>query len=406
MSKSHVVIAEPGRAPVKAWIEGVELEEQARHQLLNVASLPFIHSHVAVMPDCHWGMGATIGSVVPTVGAIIPAAVGVDLGCGMVAQRTTLRAEHLPDSLAALRDAIERAVPVGGPGERGSWKEWGRHGVPASVASEWTRMKRGWDAIVTKHSKLDRGLTVEQLGTLGTGNHFIEICLDGEGMVWVMLHSGSRGLGNRVGTYFIDKAKQEMRRLGVKLPDANLAYLKEGSDHFDDYVHAVGFAQDFARTNRALMMTRVLDVLRDHLPPFRLGAAAVNCHHNYVAREHHFGADVWVTRKGAVSARQDELGIIPGSMGAQSFIVRGKGNRESFQSCSHGAGRRMSRGEAKRRITLADHVAATAGVECRKDPHVIDESPSAYKDIVAVMAAQRDLVDVVHTLRQVVCVKG
>ena len=405
MSKPHT-IAEPGRAPIKAWVEGVELEEQARQQLLNVASLPFIHRHVAVMPDCHWGMGATIGSVIPTVGAIIPAAVGVDLGCGMVAQQTTVRADQLPDSLAELRKAIERAVPVGGPGERGSWKEWGRHGMPASVASEWKRMAGDYAAIAADHPKVERGLTAEQLGTLGTGNHFIEVCLDEHGRVWVMLHSGSRGVGNRIGTYFIEKAKREMERRSVALPDKNLAYLSEGSELFDDYVRAVRFAQDFAATNRRLMLARVLDVLREHLPPFELGAAAVNCHHNYVAREHHFGKDVWVTRKGAVSARAGELGIIPGSMGAQSFIVRGKGNRESFASCSHGAGRRMSRGEAKRRITLEQHVAATAGVECRKDAAVIDESPAAYKDIAAVMAAQSDLVDVVETLRQVVCVKG
>jgi tRNA-splicing ligase RtcB len=278
--------------------------------------------------------------------------------------------------------------------------------VPAAVASEWKRLGPEYAAIVARHSKLERGLTVEQLGTLGTGNHFIEVCLDEDGMVWVMLHSGSRGIGNRIGTYFIEKAKAEMQRRGVNLADRNLAYLSEGSALFDDYVRAVRFAQGFAATNRELMLDRVLGVLREHLPPFELGAAAVNCHHNYVAREHHFGADVWVTRKGAVSARADELGIIPGSMGAKSFIVRGKGNRESFTSCSHGAGRRMSRGEAKRRITLEQHVAATAGVECRKDQSVIDESPAAYKSIEAVMAAQSDLVDVVETLRQVVCVKG
>jgi tRNA-splicing ligase RtcB len=405
MSKAET-ITEPGRAPIKAWVEGVELEEQARQQLRNVATLPFIHRHVAVMPDCHWGMGATVGSVIPTVGAIVPAAVGVDLGCGMVAQQTTLRAEHLPDSLAEIRRAIERAVPVGGPGERGSWKEWGRHGLPASVASAWKGMARDYAAITADHPKIERGLTAEQLGTLGTGNHFIEVCLDTRDRVWVMLHSGSRGVGNRIGTYFIEKAKAEMQRRGVHLPDRNLAYLSEGAEVFDDYVRAVRFAQGFAATNRELMLERVLGVLREHLPPFELGAAAVNCHHNYVAREHHFGKDVWVTRKGAVSARAGELGIIPGSMGAKSFIVRGTGNRESFHSCSHGAGRRMSRGEAKRRITLEQHVAATVGVECRKDQSVIDESPAAYKDIAAVMAAQADLVDVVETLRQVVCVKG
>ncbi len=400
------VITEPGRAPIKAWTEGVELEEQARQQLANVATLPFIHHHIAVMPDCHWGMGATIGSVIPTVGAIVPAAVGVDLGCGMLAQQTTLRAEQLPDSLAAIRAAIERAVPVGGPGKRGSWHEHGRHGPPASVATEWQRMAATYAAIVERHPAIARGLTAEQLGTLGTGNHFIELCLDEGGALWVLLHSGSRGVGNRIGTHFIERAKQEIQRAGVRLPDANLAYLTEDSASFADYVRAVGFAQDFARANRALMMSRVLDVLHGALPPFRLGRQAVDCHHNYVEREHHFGADVWLTRKGAVRARSGELGIIPGSMGAKSFIVRGKGNPESFHSCSHGAGRRMSRGEARRRISLDQHVAATSGVECRKDARVIDESPAAYKDIDAVMRAQDDLVEVVHTLRQVVCVKG
>jgi tRNA-splicing ligase RtcB (3'-phosphate/5'-hydroxy nucleic acid ligase) len=400
------VIAEPGRMPIKAWVEGVELEEQARQQLVNVASLPFIHRHVAVMPDCHWGLGATVGSVIPTVGAIVPAAVGVDLGCGMVAQRTTVHADQLPDSLAAIRSAIERAIPVGGPGTRGSWNEQGRHGPPAAVTSEWKRMAAGYAAIVTAHAKVGRGATVEQLGTLGTGNHFIEVCLDDAGFVWVMLHSGSRGLGNRIGTYFIEKAKEDMRRRGIALADRNLAYLSEGTDGFAEYVQAVRFAQDFAATNRRLMLARVLDVLREHLPPFQLAASAVNCHHNYVERERHYGADVWVTRKGAVRAGAGDLGIIPGSMGAKSFIVRGKGNPESFHSCSHGAGRRMSRTEAKRRITVDAHVAATAGVECRKDASVIDESPAAYKDIDAVMAAQSDLVEIVHTLRQVVCVKG
>lgn len=400
------IIRTPGHVPIKCWTDGVELEESARQQLVNVASLPFIHRHVAVMPDVHWGMGATVGSVIPTVGAIVPAAVGVDIGCGMIAQETSLRASDLPDSLGRLRLAIERAVPVGGPGERGSWKEHGRHGMPASVVAAWRAMEDDWKRIVERHPKVARGLTGEQLGTLGTGNHFIEICLDERDALWVLLHSGSRGLGNRVGTYFIERAKDEMRRAGVKLPDANLAYLKEGAPSFDDYVVAVGFAQRFAATNRRLMMDRVLDVLRTELPPFRLGVDALNCHHNYVARERHHHREVWVTRKGAVRAGKGELGIIPGSMGARSFIVRGKGNTESFESCSHGAGRRMSRGEAKRRITLADHVAATAGIECRKDAGVIDESPAAYKDVDAVMRAQADLVEIVHTLRQVVVVKG
>ncbi len=405
MSRPHIITAS-GHAPIKAWIEGVELETEAAQQLRNVAALPFIYGHVAVMPDCHWGIGATVGSVIPTVGAIVPAAVGVDLGCGMVAQQTTLRAVDLPDSLAALRSAIERAIPVGGPGERGSWKERGRHGVPAAVATEWRRLARRYDAIAARHPKIERGLTAEQLGTLGTGNHFIEVCLDETETVWVLLHSGSRGVGNRIGTYFIEKAKEEMHRRHERLPDANLAHLTEGSESFADYVQAVAFAQDFALANRTLMLARVLDVMREHTRPFALAAQAVNCHHNYVARETHFGADVWVTRKGAVRAGAGELGIIPGSMGTQSYVVRGKGNPESFLSCSHGAGRRMSRTEAKRRITLEQHVAATAGVECRKDRAVIDESPAAYKDVGAVMAAQRDLVEIAHTLKQVVCVKG
>ena len=400
------IIRTPGSVPIKCWTDGVELEDSARQQLVNVAALPFIHRHVAVMPDVHWGMGATVGSVIPTVGAIVPAAVGVDIGCGMIAQETSLRAGDLPDSLGRLRLAIERVVPVGGPGERGSWKEHGRHGMPAAVVAAWHAMEDEWKRIVERHPKVARGLTGEQLGTLGTGNHFIEICLDERDTLWVLLHSGSRGLGNRIGTYFIERAKDEMRRAGVKLPDANLAYLREGSPSFDDYVAAVGFAQRFAATNRRLMMDRVIAVLRTELPPFRLGIDALNCHHNYVRRERHHHREVWVTRKGAVRAGKGELGIIPGSMGARSFIVRGKGNPESFESCSHGAGRRMSRGEAKRRITLADHVAATAGIECRKDAGVIDESPAAYKDVDAVMRAQADLVEIVHTLRQVVVVKG
>ena len=244
-------------------------------------------------------------------------------------------------------------------------------------------------------------------GTLGTGNHFVEICLDEEERVWVMLHSGSRGIGNKIGTYFIEKAKAEMRRWYINLPDEDLAYFPEGSGLFDDYWEAVGWAQGWARLNRELMMDAAMAALSKAVPkPFTTDCEAVNCHHNYVTREAHFGDNVLVTRKGAVSAKEGEMGIIPGSMGAKSFIVRGKGNRDSFCSCSHGAGRAMSRNEAKKRFTLADHAAATAGVECRKDEGVIDETPAAYKDIDAVMAAQADLVEVMHTLKQVVCVKG
>jgi tRNA-splicing ligase RtcB len=395
--------------PIKAWTRGVAIEDAARKQLENVARLPIIFHHVAVMPDVHFGIGATVGSVVPTERAIIPAAVGVDIGCGMMAVETTLIASQLPDTLRPLRTAIERAVPHGrthngGRGDRGAW-----HNVPADVAQAWAELGSEYEELADKHNKLGQGNDVNHLGTLGTGNHFIEVCLDERDRVWFLLHSGSRGVGNRIGTYFIDLARDDMKHHIKDLPDKNLAYLEEGSEHFADYIAAVDWAQRFARRNRELMMQHVIAAARDEevgLPPFALGELAVNCHHNYVEREHHFGKDVLVTRKGAVRARLGDLGIIPGSMGARSFIVRGKGEPESFCSCSHGAGRAMSRGEARRRFTLEDHARATEGIECRKDASVIDETPMAYKPIDAVMAAQADLVDVVHELRQVVCVKG
>ena len=405
---TYDVMNVPDGKPVKAWTRGVPVEDEARRQLANIARLPFIHHHVAIMPDVHWGMGATVGSVIPTVGAVVPAAVGVDLGCGMIAAKTSLRAVDLPDQLGGLRSRIEAAVPHGrtnngGPGDRGAW---GR--LPAAASATWAAMAPRFDEITAKHPKLGGGNGANHLGTLGTGNHFIELCLDEGGAVWIMLHSGSRGLGNRIGSYFIDKAKQDMRRWFINLPDADLAYIPEGSPLFGAYVEAVGFAQDFAAQNRALMMAAVVQALTESgaLPPFSAEVEAINCHHNYISKEQHFGETCWVTRKGAVRAGAGELGIIPGSMGARSFIVRGKGNLDSFCSCSHGAGRAMSRGEAKRRFTVEDHARATAGVECRKDAEVIDETPMAYKDIDAVMAAQADLVEVVAVLKQVLCVKG
>lgn len=394
--------------PIQAWIRGVVADEKAIQQLRNVAQLPIVHHHVAAMPDVHYGIGATVGSVIPTLGAIIPAAVGVDIGCGMMAVRTSLRASDLPDDLKGLRSAIERAVPHGrtnggGKGDRGAWAN-----LPARPEQAWKKLRAGYQRILDKHPRLDRGATAEHLGTLGGGNHFIELCLDEAQRVWVMLHSGSRGVGNRIGQHFIDLAKKDMQRHVHQLPDRDLAYFTEGAEHFDDYVFAVDWAQKFARTNRDLMMAAIFEVLANSklLPKFTHGEVAVNCHHNYVQKEEHFGASVFVTRKGAVRAGLGDLGIIPGSMGAKSYIVRGKGNAESFHSCSHGAGRVMSRGEANRRYTVEDHIAATAGVECRKDRDVIDETPMAYKDIDAVMAAQSDLVEIVHTLKQVVCVKG
>jgi tRNA-splicing ligase RtcB len=392
---------------IKSWTRGVPIEDAAMKQLCNVASLPFIHHHLAVMPDVHWGKGATVGSVIPTLGAIIPAAVGVDIGCGMMAVRTSIRAEHLPDGLAEIRSAIEAAVPHGRTdnGGRNDIGAWGDE-PPAAATSRWAELEAGYKAVVDKHPKAAHPRGLGHLGTLGTGNHFIELCLDEAGDVWVMLHSGSRGVGNRFGSYFIERAKHEMRRWFINLPDQDLAYFAEGSEGFIDYVRAVSWAQRYARANRETMMERLLDVLRDTFPDLVTTQEAVNCHHNYVSREKHFGKDVFVTRKGAVKAGLGDLGIIPGSMGARSFIVRGKGNPDSFCSCSHGAGRAMSRNEANRRFSIEDHVAATAGIECRKDAGVIDETPMAYKDIDAVMAAQSDLVEIVHTLRQVVCVKG
>jgi tRNA-splicing ligase RtcB len=404
VSSFEVIGAE--RVPIKAWIKGVPIEDAAAQQLRNVARLPFVFKHVAAMPDVHWGMGATVGSVIATKGAIVPAAVGVDIGCGMAAAMTSLVAADLPDGLAAMRSAIEAAVPHGrtdngGKNDRGAWGGGG-----PGLADE---LANGLASIVEKHPKLDRAAqrAPAHAGTLGTGNHFIEVCLDEVDRVWVMLHSGSRGIGNAIGSRFIELAKAEMRRWFVNLPDQDLAYLPEGSQHFDDYVEAVGWAQDYARVNRELMMRAAVAAMKASLGrEFEAGVVAVNCHHNYVSRERHFGENVLVTRKGAVRAREGDLGIIPGSMGAKSFIVRGKGNPESFMSCSHGAGRKMSRSAAKKTFTLADHAAATAGVECRKDEGVLDETPGAYKAIDDVMAAQADLVEIVHTLRQVLCVKG
>jgi tRNA-splicing ligase RtcB len=391
--------------PVKMWTQGVPVDEKAKGQLLNASHLPFIHKWIAVMPDVHVGKGATIGSVIPTRGAIIPAAVGVDIGCGMMAVRTSLQAGELPDNLAPLRSAIEQAVPHGRTRGRRDSGAWGT--PPAQVDAVWKELVEPFERIVEKYPRLKRTNNHIHLGTLGTGNHFIEVCLDESEAVWVMLHSGSRGVGNAIGNLFIEQAKEDMRTWHITPPDRDLAYLPEGTAHFNDYVEAVGWAQHFARRNRELMMTATIGALRKVISkPFDADRMAVNCHHNYVQQEEHYGEQVWVTRKGAVRAGAGELGIIPGSMGARSYIVRGKGNPESFCSCSHGAGRVYSRTEAKRRFTLEDQAKATEGVECRKDSAVIDEIPMAYKDIDAVIHAQRDLVEVMHTLRQVVCVKG
>ncbi|WP_165668129.1 RtcB family protein [Metapseudomonas otitidis] len=407
MEKHYNLLEVANGKPIKLWTQGVPVEEDARKQLINTAKMPFIFKHLAVMPDVHLGKGSTIGSVIPTVGAIIPAAVGVDIGCGMVAARTSLTASDLPDNLAGLRSAIEKAVPHGrsvsrGGRDKGAWED-----VPELADHAWSALAGRFKVITDKYPRLEKTNNRKHLGTLGTGNHFIEVCLDEAQRVWFMLHSGSRGVGNAIGSLFIELAQADMRQHIANLPDRDLAYFEEGSQHFDDYVEAVGWAQDFAKQNRALMMHAVIAAARTVIKkPFEANLEAVNCHHNYVQKEQHFGQEVLVTRKGAVSAQKGQLGIIPGSMGARSFIVRGLGNEEAFCSCSHGAGRTMSRTKAKKLFTVDDQIRATAHVECRKDEDVIDEIPMAYKDIDAVMHAQRELVEVVHTLRQVVCVKG
>jgi len=389
-----------GRVPVKIYTD--EIEPQARQQLVNISMLPIVHHHVAAMPDVHLGIGATVGSVIPTRSAIIPAAVGVDIGCGMMATRLSLGANDLDEKrLKRVFDQISRDVPVG----------FDQHDERDARTEAAKGFKRGLHGILEKHAGIKKRVGkhsswVRQLGSLGGGNHFIEVCLDESNRVWVMLHSGSRGIGNAIGTYFIELARRDAERNQLVLPDRDLAYFPEGAEHFDDYVEAVGWAQDYARANREEMMELVLEALARHLPSFERTTEAVNCHHNYVEREFHYGADVWVTRKGAIRARSGELGIIPGSMGARSYIVRGKGSPDSFESCAHGAGRRMSRTQAQKKFSTADLEAQTAGVICRKDRGVIDEIPGAYKDIDQVMANQQDLVEVVHTLKQVLCVKG
>lgn len=398
-----------GKRPVKIFTN--DIEQQAREQLERLSNMEFIHHHVAAMPDVHAGRGATIGSVIPTKNAVIPAAVGVDLGCGMMAVKLNLSANDLPDNLHTIRGLIERNVPHGrtdngGRNDRGAWGD-----TPEHVLKFWK--KYGVESVIPhvldRHPQILKGQvnTHRHLGTLGSGNHFIEVCLDEANQVWVMLHSGSRGIGNRIGSYFIEKAKQEMERWFINLPDADLAYLPEGSEYFQDYLDAVGWAQDYALANREIMMESTLKALEKALNrPLEVLDQAINCHHNYIEKENHYGANVWVTRKGAIRAREGDMGIIPGSMGAKSYIVRGLGNHESLCSCSHGAGRKMSRAEAKRRFTLEDVASQTQGIECDKSEGVLDEIPGAYKDIDVVMENQKDLAEVVHTLRQIVNVKG
>lgn len=389
-----------GRVPVKIYTE--DIEHDAFQQLINISQLPIVKGHIAAMPDVHLGKGATVGSVIPTYQAIIPAAVGVDIGCGMNAVRLSLQAHQLPDSLKPIREAIEDAVPVG----------FAAHKWTNSRDNRCRPLMDGLNRILERHPEVGKrvknvGKTwVCQMGSLGSGNHFIELCIDENQDVWIMLHSGSRGIGNAIGQHFIQLAKKDMGRHIHQLPDKDLAYFQEGSRFFEDYVFAVHWAQDYALQNRREMMTLVIKAIQPLLPAFDITTEAINCHHNYVAQETHFGESLYVTRKGAIKAGKGDLGIIPGSMGARSYIVRGKGNATSLCSCAHGAGRKMSRTQAKQRFQRQDLEEQTQGVECRKDKGVIDEIPAAYKDIDKVMENQSDLVEIVHTLKQVICVKG
>ena len=416
MERTFTVHLVEGGVPLKCWTQGVPFEDKAREQLERVARMPFIAASIAVMPDVHAGKGSTVGSVIATSGAIMPATVGVDIGCGMLAQRIRIDLSRLASDKETIRTAIEAAVPHGrsddgGSDDCGAWRD-----PPGLVRACWDQLKGKYeDFLVKKYPRLDRGASIAQLGTLGTGNHFIEICLDEEDMGWIVIHSGSRGPGNRIGTDFTRLAREQARRWFIELSDPDLAYFPEGTELFDDYLEAVRWAQKFALLNREIMVSRVLGEListglSPGLPvdydPMSSESLNVDCRHNYVEMENHHGRNMLVTRKGAVRARKGDWGIIPGSMGARSFIVKGLGSPDSLQSCSHGAGRSMSRTEARKRFTVADHAAATQGIACAKDDSVLDETPGSYKDIDAVMHAQRDLVEIVHTLHQVVCVKG
>jgi len=378
---------------IKMWTDGVPEEEQAVQQLKNLANMPFIFSHVAAMPDMHWGMGATVGSVIATQGAIIPAAVGVDIGCGMSAVKLKFKVDYL-GNLSKLRSSIERSVPVG----FNSNKEV-THRMWSSIKPLYAD-----GTPVTEKTYL-------QLGTLGGGNHFIEISQDENNDAWIVLHSGSRNIGKTSAEKHIDKAKGLMKEYFISLHDPDLAYLVQNTPEFNAYIADLLWCQEYAKQNRNEMMLKVLTDISYHVYGTserydKLVDMRVDCHHNFTQIENHYDRNVWITRKGAVSAREGQLGIIPGSMGTKSYIVRGKGNAESFCSCSHGAGRSMSRNQAKKKFTIEDHIRATEGVECRKDEDVIDETPMAYKDIDAVMTAQSDLVEIVHTLKQVICIKG
>lgn len=394
---------------VRLWTGDMPVEQAALDQLKNISELPILGGHIAVMPDVHMGKGATVGSVIPTLSAVIPSAVGVDIGCGMLAVRTGLKASDLPDSLASMRSSIEHDVPVGFSFHKDKLAVGGDSPAGAVLQQRYDTLMASFGdlALFTGLGHFNQERMTQQVGTLGGGNHFIEVCLDESQQVWVMLHSGSRNVGKTVGEAAMEAAKKHVATLDIALPDKDLAWLADGTVEFDQYTSALSWSQDYARLNRDVMLHFVIRAIEGVLGrSLNITDEAVNCHHNYLSKEEFGGQSVWVTRKGAVSARKGQMGIIPGSMGAKSFIVCGKGHEAAYCSCSHGAGRKMSRAAAKRYFTAEDLSDQTAGVECRKDDAVVDEIPGAYKDIDEVMAAQSDLVEIKHTLKQVLCVKG
>lgn len=393
---------------IKVWKKGVQFDDNTIQQYKNISKLPFVLPYAAAMADSHLGKGGPVGAVIPMVGAISPSICGVDIGCGMMACRTLLEADRVKQCLPLLFKEISDAVPHGrtnngGQGDRGAW-----HNVPEDIQSIWDvefkdSVSNLFGFTSNGHSKALSTNAEKHLGTLGTGNHFIELSEDEENQIWVVLHSGSRGFGNRIGTYFTNLAKEKCKQWFVQLPDPDLAYFPQGTQEFNDYLKALNLAQKYAWRNREIMMERVLG----RVSPFQpFAAETIHCHHNYMAEETHFGKKVLLTRKGAVRAGVDDYVIIPGSMGARTYIARGLGSVHSFKSCSHGAGRAMSRTQAIKQFTVQDHILATEGVECHKGTEVLDETPGAYKDIDAVMEAQKDLVEPIHVLKALVCVKG
>lgn len=401
---------------VKGWTRGVHLDQNTIDQVALMAKMPFIFPYIAVMPDAHWGMGSCVGSVVPTKDAVMPATVGVDIGCGMIAHKLNIKRADFNEIEEDVRTAISRTVPTGradngGDRDPGGWQGWPhlRGHIPDIVMDAWdNKLADGYlNVLEDNHKELSRARTIEHLGTLGTGNHFIELSSDENHDVWIVIHSGSRGIGARIGGYFIKTAQELCKRWLVNLPDKNLAFFPKGEQKFKEYWYALQWAQKYAWTNRELMMELTMQAIQRTLGDNLIMAVdKVHCHHNYAQYENHFGKNIIVTRKGAVRARKSDRGIIPGSMGERSFIVRGKEDRDALHSCSHGAGRVMSRRAAKDTISLDAHRADTEGVFCDKTSAVIDESPKAYKDIESVMAAQRNLVDIEHTLKGFINVKG